>query len=229
MIRRVNILVEGQTEETFVNAMLSPSLQPRELYLKAILVTTKPLASRSRQERGQPGRQFKGGIGTYDKVKRDIRNVLRDKNLTAVTTMIDYYQLPSDFPGMNKLSATNGRDRVHHLETAFHEDVADPRFRPFLTLHEFEALLFAEPQVIADALGLAPAEARSLVEVRASFHSPEEIDEGPTTHPSARIAGMSKAYRKPFHGLLIAQRIGIETMRQECPHFAQWLNWLESL
>ena len=98
-----------------------------------------------------------------------------------------------------------------------------------MKLGRVEALLFAEPQAIAGVLEVTPAKARSIAEVRAAFDSPEEIDEGPTTHPAARIAGLSKVYRKPLHGLLIAQRIGIAKMRQECPHFAQWLTWLESL
>lgn len=229
MIRRVNILVEGQTEETFVNTVLGPWLTSRELFLKAILVTTKPLGSRSQQERGQPGRQFKGGIAKYEAVKRDVVNTLRDKNLTAVSTMIDYYRLPSDFPGMANLTGATCYDRVHHLEAAFSTDITDYRFRPFFMLHEYEALLFSEPHEIVATLEASTSAGRRLTAVRQQFNSPEEIDDGPTTHPAARILDEFKGYRKAVDGALIAGRIGIERMRHECPHFAQWLSWLESL
>ncbi|MGA1865730.1 MAG: DUF4276 family protein [bacterium] len=37
------------------------------------------------------------------------------------------------------------------------------------------------------------------------------------------------AYTKGFHGALIAQRIGLKTIRNECPHFDEWVTMLENL
>lgn len=229
MIRRVNILVEGQTEETFVKIILGPHLQSRDLLLTPILVTNKQTKHRSHLERGQPARLFKGGIATYQHVKRDLLNILGDKSLTAVSTMIDYYHLPSDFPGFATLPHADCYARVRHLQQALHADINNSRFHPFLTLHEFEALLFAAPHHIVATPEAPTASSNRLAAIREQYETPEEIDEGPETHPAERIRREFKGYRKPIHGVLIANRIGVEKMRQECPHFAEWLNWLESL
>ncbi len=225
---RVKILVEGQTEETFVNEVLFTHLAGKGVFIAPILLTTKRVKNRSPLERTQPGRRFKGGISTYAKVKLDVRNALQDRGVTAVTTMIDFYGLPVDFPGMNDLSREAGKLRVSQLEQAFANDINSHRFHPFLTLHEFEALLFSSPSEIANAF----PEQRTLDQlktVRNSFQTPEEINQGPETHPAARITSCINGYRKPFHGALIANRIGLYTIRQECDHFNNWVTWLESL
>lgn len=230
MSKQVRVVVEGQTEETFVNVVLAPTLQLRDIYLQATLVTTKQLKSRSPGERRMPGRRFKGGVSKYQVVKRDVINALRGSHFVAVTTMIDYYRLPQDFPGQSTLRGTNNcYERVKRLEAAFGNDIDDLRFRPFLVLHEFEALLFADPDKIASAVEGQHSLSRRLWSARNRFHSPEEIDEGPDSHPAARILAVAPNYNKRLHGPIIAGRIGLEIIRRECPHFAEWFNWLESL
>jgi hypothetical protein len=51
----------------------------------------------------------------------------------------------------------------------------------------------------------------------------------PETAPSKRIANLFTGYEKPLFGALAAMEIGLETIRQECPHFNDWLNRLETL
>lgn len=63
----------------------------------------------------------------------------------------------------------------------------------------------------------------------ALFATPEEINEGADTHPAARILKHAPGYRKPLHGPLIANRIGLATIRSRCPHFDQWLTNLAEL
>jgi hypothetical protein len=230
MSKQVRVVVEGQTEETFVNNVLAPALQPRDIYLKATLVATKQLKNRSSEERGMPGRRFKGGVSKYQVVRRDVINALRGSHLAAVTTMIDYYRLPQDFPGQSTLhGANNCYERVRRLEEAFRDDIANLRFRPFFVLHEFEALLFSNPDEIASAIARHHSLSGQLRAARNQFNSPEEIDEGPDSHPAARILVVAPGYSKRLHGPIIAGRIGLEVIRRECPHFAEWFNWLESL
>lgn len=94
-------------------------------------------------------------------------------------------------------------------------------------------MLFVSPEIIATAAeekGSRREKAkRSLAAVRAAFNSPEEIDDGPDTTPSKRIVSKVPGYRKPLHGPLITQRIGLGAIRAECGHFRKWLDWLESL
>lgn len=224
---RVKILVEGQTEESFVNKLLAEHLAQRGILITPILLTTKRVKNRNEEERSMPGRRFKGGISSYGKVKLDVRNVLNDKQ-AYVTTMIDYYGLPDDFPGKDKRPRGNGYEQALFLEREFTADIGTLRFRPFLALHEYEALLFSQPETIAAAFP-EQAVAAQLRTIRNAFASPEEINQGRDTHPAARIMAHVTGYKKPFHGTLIAERIGLTTIRQECAHFADWVTWLESL
>jgi hypothetical protein len=69
----------------------------------------------------------------------------------------------------------------------------------------------------------------ALPAARAAVESPEEIDEDPETHPSARIARELPAYRKGLHGPIAAEQVGLEAMRAACRHFRAWIERLEAL
>lgn len=219
-MKRVRVLVEGQTEETFVLDVLGPHFLSLEMSLQPIVVSTK---------RVKAGGKFKGGITNYQQVRREVRILLQDRGAAAVTTMIDYYGLPADFPG--KVGLPRGGScyqRVAYLEEAFQSDIDDKLFLPYLSLHEFEALLLVSPGEIGKALPGQPLLTR-LIEETASFASPEEVNDGPETHPSARIRRSAQGYQKRLHGPIIAGRIGLAAIRERCPHFNSWLKRLEGL
>jgi hypothetical protein len=168
-------------------------------------------------------------VTRYEPVRRDLLRLLNDRGAAAVTTMIDYYGLPEDFPGLASMPpGASCRQRVAFLEEALRSDLDNPRFRPYLSLHEFEALLLTSPLEIGGVLLEVDAMERLAQDVR-SFASPEEIDDGPETHPAARILKQAPAYRKALHGPLVVERIGLEGLRESCPHFNEWVTWLESL
>lgn len=228
-MKRVFILVEGQTEEAFVNNILSPNLIQNGILVIPILLTTKRVKNLNASERSLPGRRFKGGISNYKNVKRDVLHQLTsDRTASAVTTMIDYYGLPTDFPGHANVPAANCYQRVQFLEDAFAKDIDRPRFRPFFVLHEFEGLLFSNTEIIAEAFPSQNA-AVKLAEIRSAFQSPEEINEGPKTHPSARLTNNLTGYQKVFHGSVIAGRIGLDNIRDQCDHFNRWFTWLSQI
>jgi len=217
-MKKVLVLCEGQTEETFVNRILSPHLVARQVCLIPTLLKTKRVKS---------GTTFKGGVTSYEKLRQDVRRLLRDSSAVLVTTLLDYYGLPPDFPGKSTLRGGTPHRRVEHLERAFAQDIGDARFLPYLMLHEFEALLFVRPREIFETLNQPVSSA--LLEVASSHNSPEEINEGQTTHPAARIQQYARVYRKALHGPLIVERIGLPSLRSKCPHFDQWLIRLEAL
>jgi hypothetical protein len=105
------------------------------------------------------------------------------------------------------------------------------RFIPYLQLHEFEALLLADPEKFDWEFLDHEKAIRSLVELVAHFASPELIDDRYDTAPSRRISAVIPEYegRKASAGPLIAEKIGVDTLRQKCPHFGDWLSRLESL
>lgn len=218
-MKRVHVLVEGQTEEAFVGRSLRPHFEPLGLFLNPIVLSTK---------RVKAGGKFRGGVTRYEQVRRETHLLLRDSAVTAVTTMLDFYGLPDDFPGKASLPPRSCYERVAYLEGAFRNDIDDPRFLPYLSLHEFEALLLAAPEEIEQAVAVGPV-AGSLADEVAGFPSPEEVNDGPDTHPAARIARYFPDYGKVRHGPIVAERIGLAAIRARCPHFDGWLRRLEAL
>ncbi|MCD6328330.1 DUF4276 family protein [bacterium] len=215
------IHVKGQTEERFVKDILAPHLEPQGIHAIPKIVITKIVKS---------GPNFVGGLskGCYQRVKRELRLLLEDSSAVAVTTMFDYYGLPEDFPGRPNPRGNDCFERVRYVEQQFSDDIGHEKFIPYCQLHEFEALLFSEPEKIAGAFPDGPDHTFSLTQIGDSFASPEEIDDGLQTHPSARLEGLYSRYRKPHYGSLIAGRIGIEAMREKCSHFGDWLEKLEA-
>jgi len=92
---------------------------------------------------------------------------------------------------------------------------------------DIQRLLGDRSAALITTIPQAPGVGRLIADV--GLARPEEVNEGKETYPSARIQRHVPQYRKPLHGPLIAQRIGLETMRARCPHFHQWLERLESL
>ncbi|MDP2823363.1 MAG: DUF4276 family protein [Sulfuritalea sp.] len=217
---RLLVLVEGQSEETFVNRTLTPHLAAHGVFVaKPILIWTKRLAR---------GGGYRGGVSDYQQIRSSLNPLLRD-NAAWVTTLIDYYALPADFPGLASTSGlTAPRARVAAATQAFAEDVAHPRFLPFLALHELEAWLFSSPQSVADHFNSGGLATRMQKMVAAAGEA-ELINGEPVTHPKARMRDLVPTYKEVADGATILGKIGIDPIRAACPHFAQWLGQLEAL
>ena len=139
---RLNFIVEGQTEETFVNRTLKPCLGSLSVGVSVRVATTRKTR----------GRKYRGGLSSYAKARNDIiRWIRQDQNPDVrFTTMFDLYGLPDDFPGyLAAASQTDPCQRVKALEQALEDDINDPRFMPCIQLHEFEALLLSDPAKLA--------------------------------------------------------------------------------
>ena len=182
----------------------------------------------AKTKRTKSGKTFKGGIVSYRKVRRDILRLLGDTSAVLVTTMMDYYGLPDDFPGKKRVQPGTPQQRVNYLEEAFAADIGNRRFLPFLVLHEFEALILTQPQEIGKVLPQYQKRIPNLIR-DIQGQAPEEIDEGPDTHPAARILRYFPKYSKALDGPKIAKYIGLGIMRSKCPHFDGWLLRLEEL
>ncbi len=217
-MKKVLILVEGQTEETFVNWVLYEHLYGRDILILPIIVTTR---------RDVDGVKHKGGYIKYGTAKKEVLRLLGDSSADLVTTMFDYYGLPDDFPGRTNIVG-DPHEKVSIVETGFNQDINNPRFSSFFFLHEYEGLLFSSPPVIAQVMN-EPNKEPILNCIRASFRTPEDINDSPETAPSKRIRKEFPKYEKIFHGATIASRIGLSTIRKECPHFNEWLNRIERL
>lgn len=219
---RLHFVVEGQTEETFVRDVLSVDLEAYDIFADAHRVTT----GRRR------GRTFRGGLVSYAHLRNDLKRwASEDRRADArFTTMIDLYRLPPDFPEAARFSPSGDPlSRVQSLEEAFGRDISEPRFLPFIQLHEFEALLFSDPAAFQAAFPNRSKQIEELYRIRDAFPSPEYIDNGESTSPSKRICQLFPDYEKQVSGALIAARIGLESMAAECAHFGSWLAALRAL
>jgi hypothetical protein len=219
-VKRVLILVEGQTEETFVRDMLMPHLiSAHNVYPTPVLATTKIVKS---------GPNFKGGLISYGKTRPQILRLLGDRDAAAVTTMFDVYGLPEDFPDYAARPRADCYAKVAHLENALARDINHPRFKPYLQLHEFETFLYVNP---AETNAWLPGVdiLADLLKIRADFNSPEEINDYPDTAPSKRLLKLFTRYQKTLYGPLVVKNIGLAQIRRACSHFEAWLVWLERL
>jgi hypothetical protein len=123
-------------------------------------------------------------VSRWAKIVRDVERLLGDSSLDVLTTMIDYYGLPADSPGMKDRPAAGPYVRVAHVEAA--EAVGSPRFRPHFVLHETEAWVLAAGDLAAQHFGKPELDGR-IAGIVASAGGPELVDDGPETTPSKRL------------------------------------------
>ena len=210
---RVNIIVEGQTEETFVRDVLYAHFVQRNIFLNAIILRTSKYG--------------RGGVSTYGKIRNDVLTRCKQDSSSIVTTMLDFYGLPSGFPGLQSIPSGNIYTKANHLEKQFKLDINEQNFIPNLIIHEFEGLLYSNPEIFS---GYFSSEVTVLLQAdRIAFESPEHINNNYETAPSKRIERHSRTYQKALHGPLIAKAIGIDVIRKECRHFNEWITALEAL
>ncbi len=217
----VYVIVEGPTEESFVKGPLAEVLWSSGVYVTPIIL-------------GVPG--HKGGRTNYARVGKDIVRQLRQDQGSYCTTMIDYYGLGRGFPGTPVPSHLQNVQKVEHIERAVMDDVCrqipdfrpDVRLIPYLSLHEYEGLLFSDPDVFALSLR-QPHLASSFHGIRNEFPTPEDINNNPETAPSKRVVRIYSAYKKVIEGTIAARAVGIQKMREECAHFRDWVRRLEGL
>jgi hypothetical protein len=219
---RLNIVVEGQTEEDFVNELIRDDLVGR-----GVLVAPPHRITTSKS----CGRIYRGGFVSYSHLRRDVDLWRRqDRSDDArFSTMVDLYKLPSDFPRYQESRLE--RDplrRAELLEDAFADDIGDRRFIPYIQVHEFEALLFSNADAFSASFPGREEKVAELSRTREGAGGPEYIDDGPETSPAKRIKALFSDYEKITAGMQIARRIGLDEMQRQCAHFGAWLERLRA-
>jgi hypothetical protein len=141
--------------------------------------------------------------------------------------MLDYYQLPDNFPGMaDRPAAIDLFTRIRHVEQAISDHFRDGRLLPFLALHEFEAWVFSCPNTLPEVMAESVKQPQ-FAAICGAVETPEQINERPGHNPSARVISIFPGYRKTLHGPTATNRIGLRLIRERCPHFHEWLSKLE--
>jgi hypothetical protein len=222
----VYIVVEGQTEQTFVREVLAPWMANREIFLIPTLI-------------GKPG--HKGGDIRFARAKEDIGRLLRQRNDTYISTMFDYFRIEANWPGREEIrkhisngTALTAEQKAILLEDASSYAIADEfqncntkqRFIPYIEMHEFEALLFSDPKSIAIKIGIDQAEIDAIL---SKHPNPEDINEDPEMAPSKRLSNLKKDYRKVAMGKVVSEAIGIQKISERCLHFGGWIDKMGKL
>jgi len=217
---RLLMLVEGQSEEIFVKYTLAPHLAQHGVYVQPpIVLWTK---------RWPSGGGFRGGVSNWNQILRSLRPLTHDGD-AWVSTLLDFYGLPEDFPGLQEaLGVGAAHENVAALQARFAAELSHQRFIPFLALHEFEAWLFSAPDAVEAHFGKAHLADRLRTAVQ-DAGAPELINHGATTHPKARLHNWVDGYKETSDGPTLLAKIGIAAIRAACPHFDGWLSRLEAL
>lgn len=219
------ITAEGQTEQNFAIKVLGPHLAAFGVFVIARCVLT----SKDRRT----STEYRGGLVSYEKAKKDIKNWLKEwqhsESELRLTTMFDLYALPENFPGYVEAGKQKDPyDKVRVLEKSMAEDINDGRFIPYIQLHEFETLIFADPQKLDWEYLDHTTPINNLVSMVAN-QNPELINDGMETAPSKRIGKEIPEYDKATSGVEVVGKIGIQSLRKKCRHFNEWLSCLEEL
>ena len=214
-MKRLYILCEGQTEEEFVSAILNPYLQSVGVYAQPIICTTKRT----------PTKKYKGGVTSFAKVKKELQRLCGEHPNELVTTMFDLYAFPYDTLDLKNIP-TDVYEKAEYIEKAITDEIGNcfGNMVFSLVLHEFEGLLFSDVFAFEN---IADQEAVAVLRgVRTAVPTPEHINESPETAPSKHIEIVIPDYSKPTDGIDVAEQIGLDKIKNECRHFA---NWLEKL
>ena len=175
-MKRLVFIVEGRSEEQFINKLLIPYLSTRP-GLQGIPMHAQQLVTNRK-------RLMRGGNVSFGKFAADVRNVARSGDV-LITTMIDFFRLPSDFP-----CYTKDGQKVSLVEQAIREalskDISPEIFLPYIQRHEFETLLFSS----MDGFSMLLDDNKSLAQLEAierKYANPEDINGGAQTAPSKRL------------------------------------------
>ena len=224
-MHRVLIVVEGTTERAIIQQTIAPYLGTSNLSLQPKVV-------------GKPA--HKGGVRNFESVRSDILDLLKQERASYVSTFFDFYGLPQSWPGATLSKGRKTTEIAEIIESTMFRDIASrlgnsfnpTRFVPYVQMYELEALLFADPSVMASVFEreeLRPQFERIVQDCGGC----EEIDDGATTAPSKRIENLFPGYRKgsgaTAHAPIIAGRIGVDSLRKACPHFSAWIANLERI
>ena len=138
---------------------LAPWLAERGVFVQGpVVLWTKRLPA---------GGGYRGGVGSWDQIRKNLSPLLADGD-AWVTTLPDFYGLPEDLPGF---AAHKGHGPAHEQVASVQGELAvafghQPRFLPFLALHEFEAWMFAAPAVVSAHFGSPAIAAKVAAERR---------------------------------------------------------------
>jgi hypothetical protein len=222
-MRDLYVIVEGETELEFMNRLLIPFLRKHigsGNHIQALMVTMSGGGH---------------GFNNIEHFKNTIKPVMSYNSEPFITSFIDYYGINSErkMPGYtacmkNTLKAAKVSCLENCLNDAVQAIITYRFFIPYIQLHEFETLLYADPSVGFDLESESIKEA--VQQVADEFDCPEDINDTYETSPSNRLKDIYKdhgsKYAKGADAVDVAELTSIETIMNQCPRFKAWVERL---
>lgn len=205
MFQRIFVVTEGQTETAFVKKVLA-FYYPEKIFI--------PVEIETKVDK-RLGRMYKGGISNFEKIRNTLLKVLNTAskdNSSYVTTMFDFYGLPKDTPSIGEIEKLNSPyAKVEFMENVLAKEFSSARiFFPYIQLHEFEALLYADlDKLQKECFDVDIGDLKTEVKC---FDNPELINNGIEKDPSKRIIKHIPTYDKIVNGVNTVQEIGIDVL-----------------
>ncbi|MGH7244748.1 MAG: DUF4276 family protein [Phycisphaerales bacterium] len=224
MMREVLVLCEGVTEREFCRSVIGPYLSAKGILLSGTL-------------QGTPQRK-RGGVRSWPSYRNEILRLASEHAARHVAVLVDYYGLPSTWPGRAGATSQRPENRGALVEDALWKDLEleiGTRFHPCVQLHEYESLLFVDPEL--SALSLAIGGGSMSYDVLASNLSRiksrcgglvEGINDSPENAPSKRLLKLIPGYDKVAWGVTAAADVEVPALREGCPWLNRWLSRLEA-
>lgn len=98
-----------------------------------------------------------------------------------------------------------------------------PRFVSHPVLHELEALVLLGHEALGELTG-DDALAQAVQAIVAQAQGAELVNDGLNTAPSERLLLLYPRYRRTSDGPLVIAEVGINTIRNACPHADAWFS-----
>lgn len=221
-MKKIFIVTEGQSETNFVRRVMAPYFAGRCVLIPNTVVTKID----SRQ-----GKMYKGGVSDYYQIRKTLMKTLAAsaKNSDSyVTTMFDFYGLPTDVPGVADAKRMNNPyEKVELIEKEIQkaEGYDERYFFPYIALHEFEAMLFSDITKLEETY--FEYDLTALKECTKKQNNPELINDSAETAPSKRIINCINCFDKANVGVDVLEKIGIENIAEKCRHFSEWMKRME--
>lgn len=213
VMKRLVFIVEGDCEIAFVERMLIPYLYANASqhadgrFFNAQKITTNRKLNK------------KGGNISYAYLKNEVARVIAQGGEVWITTFLDFFRLPVDFPGYDGM----GKD-ITRIEEAVKADIGYGRLLPYIQKYEFETLLFSS--IAGFELLLDDKDKiHQVKEIIDSYGNAEDINGGASTAPSKRLRGIFD-YNKTADSDLILSETDIDSIRAKCPRFNAWVDRL---
>lgn len=211
MAKQLVFIVEGDCEEYLINKKVIP-------YLYLHLPPGKAWTMNAQKIITNRSAHIRGGNVSYSYLKNDIERTSKQNNGDVlITTFLDFFRLPTDFPGYKT-------GDINQIEDAVRKDNPDIDLLPYIQKYEFETLLFADREALAIVID-DPKALKKVDEILSEYTDIEDINSSPEKAPSKRLMKIFD-YNKTADSSIILDFLDMQTILVKCQRFKSWIGTL---